>query len=441
MARAGTVPDWREDEPGPAALAEAARLMQAGEHEAAFHLIKSHWLANPDATEAPSMLAQLMGKVGLTALQTDLENLASKDCLGEPGKLFQVSFRLIDQRQYELAVMLLERCLALAPDEPTVSYELGFALMSLGRYERAIPHFERAARAFDDFDSHLNLAVSYICTRQFDRARATLERLGKLAAGADEEAELAHRRIVLRRLEAINDKPVLSTRDWLYVHYGTVLVTPPSASGAPRPESPLSHDYASIGARLVALKGVLDGLGEKFELVEFYNPLSRPLAQAFADLTGLPCEGYKRPERPERALLVMAWAGDIIGPHQSFVAHKENRSIFAYALSRREPLPVVPDLVGCLADSCTMPWDEQWRLPDNEDGSTPAVEHVPVDLSDPQRIAARITEKVRPQESDPDLIETIQETVNYYILRRDLVLIGNHQLFARRPEYTAELPT
>ncbi len=432
----------KKDELSGTSLQEAVRLLNADEHEACFHVLREHWLKNPEDRGAIGLFARLMTKVGLPELGDHLTNLA-EDTDGirtDPQLLFEAGFRLIDQREYELAAMLLTRCVELVPDDPTLNYELGFSLMSLGRYEEAIARFEVAAGKLDDFDTRLNLAASYVCTRKLDSAREMVERMSKLVEGEEQESELAHRRIVLRRLEAVNDKSAFTARDWLYVHYGNVLVTPPGAEGIPGPDEPLWNNYSAVGAKLIVLKGVLDGLGEQFEVVEFYSPLSRPLAQAFANLMELPCESYKGPERPDRALLVMAWAGDIIGPHQSFVEHSSNRSIFAYALSTREPLPITPDIVGCLADSCAMPWDEHWRVTSQGKGAAPEVEHVAADPSNPQKIAAKIVDQALAHESDPDLIDAIQEAVNYYLLRRNLIVLGAHDLFPRRPEYTAELP-
>jgi len=423
-------------------LEEAKRLLNADEHEACLHVLREHWLKHPDDRACIELLAALLKKVGATDLGGHLSRLAAQVSgkAADPQLLFDTGFQLIDLREYQLAAMLLTRCLELAPDDPTLNYELGFTLMSLGRYLDAIPRFEAAASKVDDFDTRLNLAACYVCTRRLERAREMVEQMSKFAEGEEQETELAHRRIVLRRLQAVNDKTTFGARDWLYVHYGTVLVTPPAEAGIPGPDQPLWNDYSQVGSKLIVLKGVLAGLGEEFEVIEFYSPLSRPLAQAFADLMDLPCESYKGPERPDRALLMMAWAGDIVGPHQSFVEHSPNRSIFAYALSTREPLPVTPDLVGCLADACAMPWDEHWKITTGQTGAPPKVEHVAADASSPQTIAARIVERARAHESDPELIDAIQEAVNYYLLRRNLIVVGAHDLFPRRPEYTAELP-
>lgn len=423
-------------------LDEALRLLEAGEHEACLNHIRDHWLANPGDAKAATILCRLFTEAGALELALSLEKLVEEpDAVScDPNKLFEAGYHLIDHRQFELAAMLLKRCLTVEPDDPTLNYELGYALMSLGRYREAIPLFKRAAAKADDFDVRLNLAVCYVCTRDIGRARRMIDLMSELVEDDEQKHELAHRRLVIRRLEALSDKASLTARDWMYAQYGTVLVTQPGEGGIPGPHEPLWNDYTAIGRQLVALKGVLDGLGEHFEVVEFYSPLSRPLAQAFADIIGLPCQSYQGPERPDRALLVMAWAGDIVGPHQAFVQHKDNRSIFAYALSTQEPLPVTPDMVGCLAHACAMPWDEHWKIRTKPDGSLPLIEHVAADTACPQAIADRIVERARAAESDPDLIEAVQEAVAYYILRRDLLVVGNHDLIGRRPEFTAELP-
>ena len=50
--------------------------------------------------------------------------------------------------------MLLNRVAKFAPEEPTVNYELGFALMSMKRFEQAIPHLEESLAKDNDFAEH-----------------------------------------------------------------------------------------------------------------------------------------------------------------------------------------------------------------------------------------------------------------------------------------------
>src|SRR5580704_7795234 len=106
--------------------------------------------------------------------------------------------------------MLLNRLAKLAPGEPTVNYELGFALMSMKRFEQAIPHLEETLAKDNDFDTLLNLLVCYILTRQIDKAQATLEKIGQIKLDADQKKEFLHKQVVIKRLESLGNKNILN---------------------------------------------------------------------------------------------------------------------------------------------------------------------------------------------------------------------------------------
>ena len=55
------------------------------------------------------------------------------------------------------------------------------------------------------------------------------------------------------------------------------------------------------------------------------NAVPLPLAEALGATMDLPSEPYKGPDRKNTALLMMAWASDIIGPHKTFVQHSARR--------------------------------------------------------------------------------------------------------------------
>jgi hypothetical protein len=141
-----------------------------------------------------------------------------------------------------------------------------------------------------------------------------------------------------------------------------------------------------------------------------------------SELLELQCDSYKGPDRPDRALLMMAWATDITGPHQSFVETSERRTLFAYGLPRREPLPLTPEIVAAVTDEFPMPWSPEFRS-----GSL-------------DQEIADILEIARGLESEPEILKHIQNAVEYYHLKRDFLLLGNHETFPERPEYTAEIP-
>ncbi len=458
-------------------LTEAKKLLAEGKIEDSLKLVKSYWLENPDDSEAADLFSELMKESGRSELSKRLHTLAEQlplvshptgsgtlsvteseddeeeddeeeaDDLDDeekapseiahhpPGgkEFFEAGFSLIDARQHELAAMLLNRAARIAPQEPTVNYELGFALMSMKRFEQAIPHLEQALDQGADFDTLLNLLVCYTLTRQLDKAHGMLAKMNSLSLDAEQKKEVSHRLSVLKRLESLRSKAKLNTRDWLFALYGSVLLRPSTS------EDKTKEDPHSIGQMLAVMKGVLDGLSATPEAVEFYGPQSHPLAQSLAEFLEIPITGYKGPEQPVQALLVMTWASDIIGPHKSFVTKEKNRSIFSYGLTWDEALPVVPEIVGTLAYEELMPWNEN-----KANGS--ASPNLQVAGSSQRNFTPQIEKSykailadARDLESDPRTIKFVQEALDYYDNKKQQLMLCNPDAFAFRPEYTAEV--
>jgi tetratricopeptide (TPR) repeat protein len=435
------------EEQVPEPLLEARRLLDEGMLELCLATLKPYWLKNELDTRAIGMFGELMNEAGRNEVARKLKRLTqlldaqanndspeaaatpeavekksdgganseqepSRDDI--PYALFEAGFGLIDLRQHELAVMLLERCLKLMPNEPTVNYEIAFSLMSLARFDEAIKHFKFVLQDNEDFDTVLNLSVCYTLTRNIAEARKMIEKLATLTHEEDEQRELQHRRLVLKRLELLNTKQTFTPRDWQFVLYGGILLRTGNDHVHQR------EDIMSIASTLAILKGLFEGLRIEFEAVEYYNPNARPLARILAELMEIPCDSYKGPHRPDRALLILAWATDIIGPHQAFIEHMQSRSVFAYGLTWHEPLPVAPEIAGLLADDTVMPWEESR----------------PESIDD---MVAKILERARDLDCDPDILKETQEAVEYYDSKRELLVLNNWTTFPDRPEYTAEV--
>jgi tetratricopeptide (TPR) repeat protein len=417
-------------------LMAAQKLLDDGQLEACLLSVKEYWLKHPEDAEAAALLGRVMNEAGRINLSEKLERLSktlhceqnktsatSTSASNEPVEgsdlahdLFETSHALIDVRLHDLAVMLLERCIKYHPNEPVINYELGFSLMSLGKFHQATKHFEKAGEKEKDFDTTLNLAVCYSLTRRIEEARNMLKCLEDLAQEDDEKKELAHRKTVLKRLERMQNKSVFTHRDWLYILYGSILLRPQLELGS-TVEGP-----QKIAMTLALLKGLFQGLRVDVEIVEYYSTYSRPLAKMLAELLSISSDSYKGPNRPERTLLVMSWAADIIGPHRSFMENNYQRLLFAYGLPMSEPLPVTPDVVGAFIQELHMPWSENVQKGTNSD-----------------QVLESIVCKAQALETDPDFINQIEELVNYYDERRELLVLGNSSVFPERPEYSAEV--
>jgi Flp pilus assembly protein TadD len=445
-------------EPAPSppplsALDEAEKLVARRQFDKSISTIRKHWLANPDDGRAAAIMSQAMKGTGRKDLAHKLTQLSKPEAMANDAQcLFEVGFGLIDARELELAAMLLKRCVTLVPDDSTINYELGFALMSTRRFAEAIQYFERSASTdLKDYDSRLNLAVCYTLTRDLARAQTMVQAASVLAANDEEKAEIALRRAVLKRMDKLPAKRRLTPRDWLFWLYGSVLLSEPEGTvssednllggglvestrdkcGGVRPQ------YNDIAWTLVILHGMLNELGMEFDVIEFYSPLSRPLAEALGHMMDLPVQGYKGVERRDRALLMMAWAPNIVGPHETFQQNNNKVVIFSYGLCKEQPLPLTPDICGQIVTACKMPWantlEEEGEEGDEDVGR--------IDLPDEDQAKAmdKILEKVHAVQSLPDIIQTLHEMSDYYQPKRELLVAANAGQFKERAQYTAEI--
>ncbi len=412
-----------DGEASAARIHQARTLLAQGLYEKAREKVTEQWLKNPFDVRAIEIYRDIAAETGVGNAAEPFDALLAKigqwqnvPAYKHHNELFAVAYALVDSRQYVLAAMLLKEMVRDLPDDPEINYELGFTLMSLKRPEEAIKHLTVAARNKEDFDAYLNLSVCHTLLRDTDAAGRALEIAAGLAREEEEKVEIEHRRIVLKRLNLLTGKKELTSRDWLFVLYGTILLRPTLKILELKEES--SH----IAAMLVVLKGLLTGLSIEHEGIEYYSLRSRPLTSVLGQLSGLPFDAYRGPDRPDHVLLTLTWTTDIIGPHQAFVQNCENRSIFAYALTPSEPLPLVPDIIGCLAQDIVMPWEG---------------DKTPKEL---ERLVSEILERSYTLEASIDLIQEYQEAIDYYHDKRDLLVFHNCKAFPNRPQYTAEVP-
>ncbi len=425
---------------GTEILEKAQELLREADSSGAFVLVKEYWLANPNDCSAIRLLSQILQRSGRTDLATLLEKVAKYDLLAscrDGQTLFEAAYKFIDAREPELAALLLARCVDLHPDERMIRYELGFALMQMRRFLEAIPHFEFLAGVEEDFDTWLNLTVCHSIGRNFPRAKEALKQLEKLKSNEEEECEVALRRWVLRRLEKF-DSPSPGIRDWVFSLYGAMLLSETSPRDLTGTPMTVASDYTGVASTLLLLRGLLQEIGTEFDVIEYYSPLSRPLAESLARLMDLSAAPYGGPERRERCLLVIAWASNIVGPHRTFSTHSSNRSIFAYGLTALTQLPITPDIIGCLAGECPMPWADQMQSVDEDCSKSSSSLHP---LNEIQAHATdKILEKVADLEYQTELIRRVEDLAGYYVPRKAMLVFRNSEEFPVRPEYTAEIP-
>lgn len=130
---------------------EADALESAGQSELALSVLSNAIEKYPSETELLFARALIHERIGdMTSQETDLRTiieLAPEDsrALNHLGYTL-----LISSERYEEALALIERAIAVSPDDPAIIDSLGWALFKLGRYDEALAHLQRAYADFRD---------------------------------------------------------------------------------------------------------------------------------------------------------------------------------------------------------------------------------------------------------------------------------------------------
>lgn len=427
------------------ALKDAQTLLESGDTIASFDRVRKYWLSNPEDMQAVKLLAQIVGKSGRAALAEQLAKLSDtpQAMSGDPQILFDTAYQLIEARQFHLAAMLLERAIQICPDQPSIHYELGFALMSVKQYSEAVKQFEKVVSLEEDFDSHLNLAACYALLRNVEKSREHVDRLMSLSETADTSSvgskdeiqkELANRKLVLRRLELLQHKPAFNVRDWFFILYGAVLLEDQSLAGLAQADAAGNEMY-KVAEAVLAMRGCLEAVGLEFDMIEYHSASARPLAECFARLIDLPVEPISDFSRTDRTLLVVAWGEELIDSFRMLSRNDGYRVIFAYGIPKDSPLPITPDIVAHILPHCDLPWHEELLAHQSKDLG-------PLSLPD-EAMAALVDQLVMrcsEVEGNPNVIRHCADLSDYFGHKKKLLILGNQETIPERPEYTAEMP-
>lgn len=177
--------------------AEAEVLMAADELDGAMSVFDRALVEHPNNTDllyARAMLAVKLDR--LAAVEADLRAILSQ----EPNNvdaLNALGYTLADRTErYQEALELIERALALRPDDHYILDSMGWVLYRLGRYQEAVDYLRRALAASEELDAEIYAHLGEVLwvMGQHAAARQVWEKALKRAPG-DERILEAMRRL------------------------------------------------------------------------------------------------------------------------------------------------------------------------------------------------------------------------------------------------------
>lgn len=152
---------------------EADALMSSGRLELAQDLLSNTIDKNPDNVDllfARALLSERMGN--LAAAETDLFKIIEMEP-NDSRALNHLGYTLAERgEKLEVALSLLERAIAISPEDPAIIDSLAWAQYKLGYYDEALRNLERAFEVFPDPEVAAHLGeVLWALGRQRDANR------------------------------------------------------------------------------------------------------------------------------------------------------------------------------------------------------------------------------------------------------------------------------
>lgn len=153
-------------------LLQARTLLEEGFPSEAEEVLHQALDAHPEHTDLRYTRAMLHDQQdNLEATEADLRTILKYDP-NNATALNALGYILTDQTdRHEEAHDLIERALALRPDEPAILDSMGWVLYNLGRPEEALPYLEEAYAQFPDPEVAAHLGEVYWQLGERDKAR------------------------------------------------------------------------------------------------------------------------------------------------------------------------------------------------------------------------------------------------------------------------------
>ena len=193
--------DWVEslsaEEPAMAALfaaLQAESLLNAGQDDEAQQVLDAALERHPDSLEllfTRTLLSERSDNMG--QLERDLRHIIDLDP-GNAQALNHLGYALtVRTDRYHEALELIERAIAIMPDDPAIIDSLGWAQFKLARYDDALYNLWRAYEAYPDPEVAAHLGEALWVTGQRSEAREIWQRTLQESPDNDHIVEVMER--------------------------------------------------------------------------------------------------------------------------------------------------------------------------------------------------------------------------------------------------------
>lgn len=311
----------------------------------------------PYLREAHLALACYYEQCGLLTRAADSLRSASKLQADLPS-LYQLAQLLSKLERFDEALETYQHCLALAPNNPTLLYELLLTRCRLGEYSSVLEELD----AHSDLRPWQQACLRGYCLEGLQRYNEAREAFQ--AALAESENPTSQTIVAdIARIEQRQSEQQHRSLPDLLAQSNCIYLGNTCEKGLPRPiESHYHFTYPDIARTLHCLQTLHRQQPWSWKVIVSLDKTSQPLANAIAQLFDLPLRSLND-LRPDDSALIVATSshnGDIF----RLATERIPCAFTSFCLSFQEQASrqVIPDIIGVISQHhATLPWEAELR--------------------------------------------------------------------------------
>lgn len=349
---------WRRTEAG-LFLERGEALEQVGRLDEAMSEFKRAIRADPGLAEAHMALGYHYRRKNLLSKAAE-EFRTAASLSPSYDSYFSLGHVLVDLGQPREAIEAFRRCLALAPGDPAVAYEIAYAYYCAGEYAAALEELQPLLAASpDDWELHHLAGSCQLALGHHALARQEFERALHLLPPGEDDADLQDALQVALRYEEFASIDPADIKARLYADHGVVCLGSLGDDGlhiTPQPRDRLS--YQDLARTLQRFHALRLRWRWRFDAVVGVDHRSMPLAVALAQSLRKQVVGPDYAPRYGRTLVVAATVDlpELLGVVCEHIPG--SYVTFAAAIDEASLERVVPDVIGLVSTMrVSLPWD------------------------------------------------------------------------------------
>lgn len=316
---------------------------------------------DPHLREAHDALGSYYQRHGLLAKAAEeFRVVASLE--GDFLSHFNLGCVLLELARYDDALAAFERCRALEPSDATCDYEIGYIHFLKGNYLVALQHLVAPLQQYaDDWEVHTLLGNCHLRMGSYDSALEAFGSALRLATHPHAQAQIVEHIRTIERYRDIGTPQC--AKDRLYADHGVVYLGSAQDDGVHVDDLHDYHfTYPDIGATLRRFMAIQAELGWVFSCVVPLDRHAAPLADALAQLLGVPQCAPARIGLAELPLFVLGVGREVELLKLAIERASGPAVTFCLGLNWLRHSQVLPDISGVVARGvCSVPWEPELR--------------------------------------------------------------------------------